>query len=196
MKKNIKKEITFICTDNVERQCLEPVAIEAQSRSYKVKFTENKFENCEIGFYISHLNFPSHSKLSVVSLHDLGQQHGEWPMPWKLEYWSAFDIAFLPSKEWADMWHNASCYKFVRPRIGTFFTGFPKADRIFQNNFSENCKKIVSDYGIDKNKKTVLYAPSWEWNGRQLEMIDAVKDLNVNLLIKQFPYLPPEFEEQ
>ena len=27
-------------------------------------------------------------------------------------------------------------------------------------------------------------------------MIDAVKDLNVNLLIKQFPYMPPEFEEQ
>lgn len=196
MERNIKKDITFICTDNVERQCLEPISLEAEKRGYKVRFSENKFEKCEIGFYISHWNFPKYSKLSVVSLHDLGQQHGEWPMPWKLEYWNIFDVAFLPSKEWADMWHNASCYDFVRPRIGTFFTGFPKADRIQQKSFSENCKEIISKYGIDKNKKTALYAPSWEWDGRQLEMIAAVKDLNVNLIIKQFPYMPPEFAEQ
>ena len=194
--KNIKKKITFVCTDNVEKQCLEPIAIEAKNRGYKIKFTDNKFEKCEIGFYISHLNFPTHSKLSVVTLHDLGQQHGEWPMPWKLEYWNIFDIAFLPSREWADMWHKASCYDFVRPKIGAFFTGFPKSDRICQKDFSENCKKIVAEYGIDVNKKTVLYAPSWEYGGRQLEMIEAVKDLDVNLIIKQFPYMPPEFEEQ
>lgn len=194
--KKLKKEITFICTDNVERQCLEPVALEAENRGYKIKFSKNKFERCEIGFYISHWNFSKNSRLSIVTLHDLGQQHGEWPMPWKLEYWNIFDVAFLPSKEWADMWHNASCFDFARPKIGAFFTGFPKADRIFQKDFTKNCKEIVSKYGIDKNKKTVLYAPSWEWGGRQLEMIDAVKDLNVNLLIKQFPYMPPEFEEQ
>lgn len=196
MKKNIKKEITFIFTDNVEKQCLEPVAVEAKKRGYGIKFTNNKFERCEIGFYISHWNFPKYSKLSVITLHDLGQQHGEWPMPWKLEYWNIFDIALLPDKEWADMWKNASCYKFVQPKIGAFFTGFPKADRILQKDFNENCKKIVSEYSIDVSRKTILYAPSWEWGGRQLEMIDAVKDLNVNLLIKQFPYMPPEFEEQ
>lgn len=194
--KNIKKKITFVCTDNVEKQCLEPIAIEAKNRGYKIKFTDHKFEKCEIGFYISHFNFPKRSKLSVVTLHDLGQQHGEWPMPWKLEYWNIFDIALLPSREWADMWHKASCYDFVRPKIGAFFTGFPKSDRICQKDFSENCKKIVAEYGIDVNKKTVLYAPSWEYGGRQLEMIEAVKDLDVNLIIKQFPYMPPEFEEQ
>lgn len=196
MKKNIKKEITFICTDNVERQCCEPVAKEAERRGYKIKFTENKFEHCEIGFYLSHWNFPKNSKLSVVTLHDLGQQHGEWPVMWKIEFWNIFDIALLPNKEWADMWHNASCYKCSRPRIGAFFTGFPKADRIATQEFSENCKKIISEYGIDVTKKSVLYAPSWEWDGRQLEIIEAVKDLNVNLLIKQFPATPDVFPEQ
>lgn len=189
-------EITFICTDKVEYHCCEPIIEEAKKRGYKTKVTDNKFEKCEIGFYLSHWNFPKHSKLSIVSLHDLGQQHGEWPCIWKIEYWNIFDVGLLPSKEWCDMWQKSSCYKFARPRIGTFFTGWSKSDRIYEKSFKDNCLKIIRDYGIDINKKTILYAPSWEWDNRQLEMIESVKDLNVNLLIKQFPYMKTDFPEQ
>ena len=113
MKKNIKKEITFFCTDKVERQCCDSIIKEAELRGYKVRVTDNKFEKAEIGIYLSHWNFPKHSKLSAVMLHDLGQQHGEWPMMWKLEFWDKFDLAFLPSNDWAEMWTNGSKYKFV-----------------------------------------------------------------------------------
>lgn len=186
--RNIKKEITFICTDNVERQCCEPVALEAEKRGYKTKFTDNQFTKCEIAFYISHVNYPKYSKFSIVSLHDLGQQHGEWPVMWKNEFWSQFDIAFLPSKEWADMWHNASCYNFVRPRSGCYLSGWIKADKIIMQDFSIENEKIIKEYGIDTSKKTVLYAPAWEWDGHQLEIANAVRDLDVNLIIKQFPF--------
>ncbi|MCF0241849.1 MAG: CDP-glycerol glycerophosphotransferase family protein [Treponema sp.] len=196
MKNRIKKEITFIATDKVETQCCEPIAIEAEKRGYAVKFTDNKFEKCEIGFYCSHWNFPKHSKFSVVHLHDLGQQHGHWPIMWKHEYWNIFDIGLLPSKEWADMWKNASCYKFVKPRKGAFFTGWTKSDRIYEKSFEENCEKIINEYGIDKSKKTILYAPSWEWGGRQLEICEAVKNLPFNLIIKQFPATSTVFPEQ
>lgn len=196
MRKQIKKEITFIYTDKLEHQCEEPIAKEAEKRGYKVSFTNNQFEKCEIGFYCQHVNFPKNSKFSCVMLHDLGQQHGEWPNMWKNEFWSHFDIGFLPSKEWVDMWHEASCYNFVKPRFGCYFAGWPKADDIHQKYFSEECEKIIADYGIDTSKKTILYAPSWEWDNRQLEMIEACKDLNVNLIIKQFPWNPNTFSFQ
>lgn len=194
--KSVKKEITFIYTDKLEHQCAEPIAKEAEKRGYKVKFSDNIFEKCEIGFYCQHVNFPQFSKFSCVMLHDLGQQHGEWPVMWKNEFWNQFDIALLPSKEWAAMWHNASCYDFVRPRHGGYFAGWVKADNIYERSFSAECDEIIKKYGIDTSKKTVLYAPSWEWDNRQLEMIEACKDLNVNLIIKQFPFNPKTFSFQ
>lgn len=194
--KQIQKEITFIYTDKLEHQCAEPIAQEAEKRGYKVKFTDNIFEKCEIGFYCQHVNFPKYSKFSCVMLHDLGQQHGEWPVMWKNEFWSQFDLGFLPSKEWVDMWHNASCYDFVRPRYGCYFAGWPKSDNIHEQSFEKECSELVKKYGIDTSKKTVLYAPSWEWDNRQLEIIEACKDLDVNLIIKQFPWNPENFKFQ
>lgn len=196
MYKNLKKEITFICTDKVERQCCEPIAEEAEKRGYKVKFTNNKFEKCEIGFYVSHLNYPQNSKFSVVTLHDLGQQHGEWPNMWKNEFWNQFDVGLLPSKEWADMWHNASCYDFARPNLGCYLTGWIKADKILNQNFDLENEKITQELNIDTTKPTVLYAPSWEWDNRELEIVNAVNEMNINLIIKQFPATPEVFPEQ
>ena len=192
----IKKEITFIYTDKLEHQCAAPIAEEAKKRGYFVKFSDNIFEKCEIGFYCQHVNFPKNSKFSCVMLHDLGQQHGEWPIMWKNEFWSQFDLGFLPSKEWTEMWKNASCYDFVKPRYGCYFVGWPKADNIYKRYFSDECDAMIRQYGIDTNKKTVLYAPSWEWDNRQLEIIEACKNLNVNLIIKQFPWNPNTFPLQ
>lgn len=192
----IQKEITFIYTDKLEYQCEKPIAVEAEKRGYRVNFSDNIFEKCEIGFYCQHVNFPKNSKFSCVMLHDLGQQHGEWPCMWKNEFWSDFSVGFLPSKEWADMWHDSSCYDFVRPKFGCYFVGWPKSDNIHNKTFVNECEKIIKDYGLDKNKKTVLYAPSWEWNNRQLEIIEACKSLGVNLIIKQFPWNPKTFKFQ
>lgn len=196
MKKDIKKEITFIYTDKLEHQCEEPIADEAMKRGYKINFSDDVLKKSEIGFYCQHLNFPKNSKFSCVMLHDLGQQHGEWPVMWKNEFWNDFNLGFLPSKEWVDMWHNASCYDFVRPKNGCYFVGWTKSDNIEKKVFTDECEEIVAQYGINKNKKTVLYAPSWEWDGRQLEMIEACKELDVNLIIKQFPWNPKTFKFQ
>ena len=191
-----KRRITFIYTDKVEYQCAEPIAEEANKRGFEIEFSDNIFKKCDIGFYFQHLCYPKNSKFSVVMLHDLGQQHGEWPNMWKNEFWNNFDFGLLPNKEWADMWHNASCYDFVRPKFGCYYVGWQKADKIKQNIFEDECNKIVNEYGIDLSKKTVLYAPSWEWDGRQLEIIEACKNLNINLIIKHAPWNPVTYPEQ
>lgn len=190
--RNIEKKITFIYTDKLEYQCEEPIAIEAKKRGYTVNFTDNIFAKCEIGFYCQHFCYPENSKLSCVMLHDLGQQHGYWPNMWQNEFWNHFDIGFLPSKEWCEMWYESSCFDFSNPRIGCFFSGWPKSDNIYEKFFDEECKKIIKEYAIDTSKKTILYAPSWEYDGRQLEIIEACKGLDVNLIIKQFPWNPDE----
>lgn len=190
--KNIKKEITFIYTDKLEYQCAEPIANEAKKRGYEVKFSNNIFEKCEIGFYCQHLCFPKNSKFSCIMLHDLGQQHGFWPNMWQNEIWNHFDLGFLPSKEWCDMWIQSSCYDFVRPRKGCYYAGWPKSDNIYEKFFDDECQEIIKNYGIDTSKKTLLYAPSWEYDNRQLELVDACKDLDINVIVKQFPWNPDE----
>lgn len=185
--KDLKKEITFIFNDNVEKSCIEPVAQEARKRGYSVKYTSNQLEKCEIGFYLSHLNYPKNSKFSVIMLHDLGQQHTHWPVMWKNEFWNDFDVGFLPSKEWEEMWHNASCYDFVCPRYGAYYACWTKADKIISKDFSSECEEIEKKYKIDRRKKTLLYAPSWEWDGRQSEVVEACSRLGVNLIIKYYP---------
>lgn len=192
----VEKKITFIYTDKVEYQCAEPIAEEAKKRGFVVEFSDDIFKKCEIGFYFQHLCYPKNSKFSVVMLHDLGQQHGEWPIMWKNEFWNDFSLGFLPSNEWVSMWHNASCYNFVRPKYGCYFSGWQKADKIKKNIFQEECEKIVEKYEIDRSKKTILYAPSWEWGGRQLEIIESCKDLDVNLIIKHAPWNPENYPEQ
>lgn len=185
---NLKKEITFIYTDNVEKSCFEPVAQEAQNRGYSVKFSSDQLEKCEIGFYISHLNYPKNSKFSVIMLHDLGQQHSHWPVIWKNEFWNHFDVGFLPSKEWEEMWHNASCYDFACPRQGAYYSCWAKADKLLSKDFSSECEEIAKKYNIDRSKKTLLYAPSWEWDGRQMDVVETAAKLGVNLIVKHFPW--------
>lgn len=194
--KKIQKKITFIYTDKVEYQCAEPIAEEAKKRGFEVEFSDNIFKKCEIGFYFQHLCYPKNSKFSVVMLHDLGQQHTHWPCIWKNEFWNDFDLGFLPTKEWEYMWQQSSCYDFARPRYGCYYSGWQKADKIKQSVFKDECQKIIKDYNIDISKKNVLYAPSWEWGNRQLEIVEVCNKLGVNLIIKQAPWNPSLYPAQ
>ena len=59
-----------------------------------------------------------------------------------------------------------------------------KSDRIFEKNFFSDTDTIKEM--IDSSKKTILYAPSWEWDERELEIATIVKDqLPAGLKLKQ-----------
>ena len=93
----LKKEITFIYSDAVEMQVYEMIEAEAKKRGYKTRLTDDKFAHCEIGWYCQHINFPQYSKFSVIMLHDITQQYGNWPDIWLREPWNKYDIGFLPN---------------------------------------------------------------------------------------------------
>ena len=60
----VKKELTFIYLDAVQKQVYEMIAKEAEKRGYKTRITNDKFAKCEIGWYCEHINHPD--RKSVV----------------------------------------------------------------------------------------------------------------------------------
>ena len=184
----VKKEITFVYSDSVEKQVFEMIAKEAEKRDYTTKLTTNIFAKCEIGWYCQHINFPQYSKFSIIMLHDLTQQYGYWPDLWYREPWNKYDIGFLPNNIWVENWMKCSSFSYSHPRKGVFLTGWPKADRIslcFDEKKKNEYKKQI---GLNPEKATILYAPAWENDGKQDEFVKAVLPLDVNVLIKQAPW--------
>ena len=191
----MKKEITFIYKDDVQKQVYELIAAEAKRRGYRTRITDDKYAKCEIGWYCEHINFPQFSKFSVIMLHDITQQYGNWPDVWMREPWNKYDVGFLPSSVWVDNWNECSQYYYANPKRGMYLTGWPKADRISEYLDESKKKAYAESVGIDTSKPTILYAPAWENDGKQDEFVRAMKGLNVNILVKQAPW-PDSYQEQ
>ena len=196
--KKLKKDITFIYMDNAEKAIYQPIAEEAKRRGYQVTLTDNKFAKCEIGVYCQHINFPQFSKFSVIMLHDIIQQYGNWPDLWLREPWDKYDIGILPSKQWVENWNRCSQYYYANPRIGMYQVGWPKADRYARLNKDSFRRNFNAKHKLDDAKKTILYAPSWENDGKQDDFVQAMLKLGVNILIKQAtvdPNYSPAFHD-
>ena len=187
----ILREITFFYTDGVEKQTTWLISVEARKRGYIINHTDNILDKADIGIYCQHSCIPSNSKFSIILLHDFGQGHNRWPNIWKFEPWSDFDIGILPGKSWVDRWQECSNYFYSRPRLGVYELGWPKTDILFNKEHSESAQKEIKILKEGLNLMhpiTVLYAPSWENDRKQDEFVQALKDLPVNLLLKQAPW--------
>lgn len=191
----IKKEITFIYLDSVQKQVYEMIAEEAKKRGYKIRITDDKFARCEIGWYCEHINHPQFSKFSVIMLHDIMQQFGNWPDIWYREPWNKYDIGFLPSKVWEDNWNKCSKYYYSNTRKGVYLTGWPKADRIVRGFDVNKQQKLSRELDLDPNKPTILYAPAWENDHKQDEFVQSMLQLDVNIVVKQAPW-PESYTDQ
>lgn len=183
----LKKEITFIYMDSAEKTIMVPLAEEARKRGYSTELTNNKFKKCEIGVYCQHVNFSQYSKFSIIMLHDIIQQYGNWPDLWMREPWNKYDIGILPSDQWVDNWNKCSQWYYTRTKKGIYKVGWPKADEVANLDIKNYRKEFYEEYALNPNKKTILYAPAWENDGKQDDFVQAMLQLDVNILIKQYP---------
>jgi GT2 family glycosyltransferase/tetratricopeptide (TPR) repeat protein/SAM-dependent methyltransferase len=186
---NRRTLISFFYTDEIERQTLQPVAQEAEQRQYRVRFTDHMDEPAEIGIYCSHRPDPSNAKMSAILLHDLAQRHDIWPDFWRYEPWNRFDIGVLPGPAWRKRWQACAGQPEARPRMGVYELGWPKADVIFRD--PEAFQRTVAGLRADLHlgpRRSVLYAPSWENDGKQDDLVRSLRELPVNLLLKQAPW--------
>ena len=186
--RKIRRDITFIYSDSAEKSMYEPIAQEAQKRGYAIHYSNNKFVKCCIGFYCQHINYPENSKFSVILLHDIIQQYSNWPDIWYQEPWNKYDVGILPSNQWERNWLASSSMKYSRPRKGVYKVGWPKADVIAKIDIATYKRSFFSKYGLDPSKRTILYAPAWENDGKQDDFVKAIQKLDVNMLIKQAPW--------
>lgn len=191
----LKKEITFIYWDSSEWNMFQPIVEEAQKRGYKTKVTKNKFEKCEIGFYCQHTNFPQYSKFSLIMLHDIIQGYSNWPDLWCNEPWDKYDVGILPSNQWVNNWNQCSQWYYSRPRKGMFKIGWPKADVIKGLQDKSSKEVFYNKHKMDINKRTVLYAPAWENDGKQDDFVKSMQKLDVNILIKQAPFPEEDYPQ-
>jgi hypothetical protein len=184
-----ERDITFFHTDNVELQTTRPIATEAERRGYRVAFSERIDAAAEIGFYCSHGPSPRQSRFSAIMLHDLAQRHDVWPNYWLTEPWHEFDVGFLPGPSWGERWLRSSAQPQSRPRRGMFQLGWPKADSLFSrgDEFGRDADNLRRHLGL-RQELSILYAPSWENHGKQDDFVRALRDLPVNLLLKQAPW--------
>lgn len=185
----LHREITFFYTDKAEYYNLKPIAKEAKKRGYKIIFTQDVEQKAEIGIYCQHLCFirhPENSKFSIILLHDIGQGETNWPNHWEAERWYKFDIGILPGKFWADFWTQCACQYYANPRYGVFELGYPKSDLVASGVFELQALELRKKLQL-KYEKSVLYAPSWENDGKEDNFVTSLASLDVNLLIKQAP---------
>lgn len=184
-----ERDITLFHTDKVEWQTLLPIATEAERRGYHVAFSECIDAPAEIGFYCSHNPSRRNCRFSAVMLHDLAQRHDIWPDYWLAEPWNEFDLGFLPGPSWGERWVRSSRQPQSRPRRGVFQLGWPKADSLFSRSveFRRETDELRRQLGL-RHELSVLYAPSWENHGKQDDFVRALRDLPVNLLLKQAPW--------
>lgn len=182
------RNITFYYTDHIEKETTQPIADEAHRRGYSIVQTDNFDLPSDIGIYCSHEPSPHASNFSAILLHDLGQAHNVWPYYWHKESWAEFDLGFLPGSFWAEMFlQHGRQNRFHMPKRGLYTIGWPKVDPWYDPNseHEETQKMFRQRFDLDNGKPTILYAPSWEYNGKQDEFVEAFQDLDVNLLIKQ-----------
>ena len=184
----VKKEITFFYMDRAEYLNLEPIAREAQKRGYKVEFTKELNKKAEIGIYSSHVgclvNAGFSAKFSVILLHDMTQGELDWPDLWNDEPWYRFDLGILPGEDWANRWRKCSGFEHAHTKLGVYTLGYPQGDLVHDVNKLQHAEEIKKALNL-KYPYSILYAPSWENDGKEDDFIKALWDLPVNLIIKQ-----------
>ena len=182
-KTRYKKDITFIYQNKAEYYNVLPVVKEAQKRGYRVTTTMDKQAKAEICVYQEHTNYPENAKFSAILLHDMAQGHNRWPNFWELEPWDKYDFGILPGEQWHELWRINGCMPYANPTHGVFRLGYPKSDYVTSPELIERAK-MLEDKLHFKYNYTILYAASWENDGKEDDFVQALHELPVNLLIK------------
>lgn len=112
-------------------------------------------------------------------LHDIIQQYGNWPDLWYREAWNEYDIGILPSQQLVNNWNECLQWYYARPRMGIYRVGWPKADVISGIDLKKYREDFNERYGLDSQKKTILYAHALENDYKQDDFVQAMLGLDV-----------------
>ncbi len=178
------KKMTFFSESAGQFYNIEALIEAAKERGYEVHITDDLGEKAEIGIYCQHRPKPENSDFSVILLHDLAQGHDRWPCFWEIEDWDIYDLGILPGPFWGELWSNAAFDYYTIPTHGAFVLGYPKSDTIGSEKIQNRARELKEEFHL-KYDYSILYAPSYENEGKEHDFVSALQSLPVNLLIKQ-----------
>ena len=173
----MKKKIAFYYQDLPQKHLFEYIANKVDKKKFDVIFTKNLNIKSDFGFYSDVPKYIDkiYSKISFITIGGMDQGKLFWPNFWLKENWSRFDYGILPGRNWADMWKQSSWYDGSRPKKGMLLMGWPKSEALLKKN-----KK--------KNVRSILYAPCFETDNKGKDVVDAITNTNIRLLIKHLPW--------
>ena len=94
------------------------------------------------------------------------------------ESWSKFTAGFVPGAFWNEMAARAmkNNQKQFLPFEGVYAVGWPKSDVVRdEKGFRKNSEAVRQKLKL-KYDKTILYAPSWEIDGKTEDVIASLKN--------------------
>ena len=175
----MKRKIVFFYNDSPQKQLLDSLNRYINKKKFTTSFSKNFQKKVDIGVYAHDADklHRINANISIITLGGMDQGKLFWPNFWLKENWSKFDFGILPGNNWIKMWKNSSWFIHSRPKKAILKIGWPKSQQI---KLSQNKKKI--------RKPTILYAPCFETDQKQLDVVNAIKNKNYNLLIKHLPW--------
>lgn len=195
----MSRTITFFVTEPIEELTVASVAEEAVRRGHTVRFEHRLDAEADVGIYVPHApSIPRiQARFSMVMLHDLGQQQVAWPNFWQVEPWDRFDVGLLPGPAWRKMYETC-CSRpgFKGPRLGVYTVGWPKSDRVVAREAALRAEiHLLAERLHLPAGRNILYAPSYENDCKQDDVVAACRDLEANLLIKHASW-PDRYPER
>lgn len=195
----MSRTITFFVTEPIEELTVASVAEEATRRGHAVRFESRLDAEADVGIYVPHATaIPRvNAHFSMVMLHDLGQQQVSWPHFWQVEPWDRFDVGLLPGPAWRAMYEASSVQPGFRgPRLGVYTVGWPKFDRVVAREAAlrDEVRALAGHLNLPAGPN-ILYAPSYENDGKQDDVVAACRNLEANLLIKHASW-PERYPER
>jgi len=109
-----------------------------------------------------------------------------------------FDAHFLTSPLHREQTENTiRSYGLENMKIDLYNIGYSKADALLNGEYSR--EKVLNDFGLSPDNKTVLYSPSWDeglslrTNGKKIvEKLLELEGINVIVKLHPISYCPPD----
>jgi hypothetical protein len=180
---SLKPTLAFVFQELTQRHVWDDLIQIAEHNGFQTRLTTDPTEFADIGFYSGDHNNPGNQTLTVITINGIDQDHVVRPRHhrfFQAEHWSDFDLGFLPGPHWMNGYLASPYIESISPKHGVFEGGWPKSDCLFRSG----------DPGVarlrDGHKRRVLYAPQTEADGKQSQVINALRDSEVQLLIKHW----------
>ncbi len=191
-------EVLVYYTDHWDLQAIAPVADEFAARGHEVLSTRDFTHVGAIGLYACHANSlfdftagvwsTPPNDLSVIALHDLGQDGSAGAGYFASDSWHVFDVGILPGPRWARLFAESLERELPGPREGVRIGGWPKTDWAFAHPDEVTVLRdaLRTRLGLHHDRPTVLIAASWQHRPFLVNLPAQFAEMDVDLLVK-FP---------